>query len=229
MKEVGVDIKVHLGDIVGYGPQPAQTLELVLEEFNYIVIGNHDYACVDTEYAWGFNPMARQAINWTVGKLPESHIDVLRNLQEEHIVNDLLFIHGSPSEKFDYITDTSDARLAFARKDFRVAFIGHTHVPFIWKERGYERVTFENTLELNNYGIIGAHKTKLGEDERAIINISSVGQPRDGDSRATYGIFDTETNELTIYKIPYPVDRVIGLLQRENVNDRLWKRLMDGR
>jgi predicted phosphodiesterase len=229
MESVGVDKKVCLGDCVGYGPKPNETLELILKEFSYIVKGNHDYAYEDEENSWGFNPMAKEAIDWTVKKLSKEEIEVLANLPyAQGIGEDIMFVHGSPNAPFEYIIDHNDAKLGFSNDQFRIAFVGHTHVPFVWGEEGFIRPSFTNTLVLNNYGNIGAFKVKLSEN-RAIINVGSVGQSRDGDNRATYAVYDTDEQEVTIYKVPYAIDRVIGLMQREGFSTNACQRLIFGR
>jgi putative phosphoesterase len=229
MNSVGVDKKVHLGDIVGYGPRPNETLALTLEHFNYIIKGNHDYACEREENTWGFNPMAKEAIEWTVNKLSKEEIEVLTNLPYAQNIGDTMFVHGSPYSPFDYMVDENDAKLAFSNDDFQVAFVGHTHAPFVWYEKSIDKPEFENTLVLNNYGIIGAYEVLLSNKGRTIINVGSVGQSRDGDNRATYAIYDTHLNRVIIYKIPYPVDRVVGQMQRAGFDERHYRRLIFGR
>jgi predicted phosphodiesterase len=229
MDTVGVEKRVHLGDIVGYGPKPNETLALTLEKFNYIIKGNHDYACEDDENSWGFNPMAKQAIDWTVKKLSKEEIEVLANLPYAQNIGDTLFVHGSPNAPFEYILDVEDAKLAFMNNDFKLAFVGHTHSPFVWYEQSFDRPKFENTLVLNNYGNIGAYEVGLPNRGRAIVNVGSVGQSRDGDNRATYAVYDTDENSVVIYKIPYAVERTIGLMQREGFSPNACQRLLFGR
>jgi predicted phosphodiesterase len=230
MKSVGVEKKVHLGDIVGYGPRPSETLELTLENFNYIVKGNHDFACENEENSWGFNPQAKTSIDWTRNQLSEEEIEVLANLPyAQGIGEDIMFTHGSPHAPFDYITNEEDAKLGFTNKQFKVCFVGHTHVPFVWGEKGYFRPPFQNTLELNDYGMIGAFEFIIPQETRVIVNVGSVGQSRDGDNRATYAVYDTESRNLTIYKIPYSVETVVGQMQRAGFEDKAWQRLIYGR
>jgi predicted phosphodiesterase len=226
MNSIGVDKKVHLGDLVGYGPKPSETLELTMQEFNYIVMGNHDLAVVDEEKSLGFNPQAKWAVDWTRNKLSKDEIEVLANLTYAHKVNDALFVHGSPevNNPHGYIIDHSDARLAFAQPvvDFKVAFVGHTHTPFFWQETNYDKPRFAP----NNVAEV---EFPLSKTESTIVNVGSVGQPRDGDPRASYAIYDTEKQIVTMYKVPYSIDRTVGLMQRAGFSENAYQRLMFGR
>lgn len=227
MNDVGVDKMVHLGDIVGYGPKPSETLLLTLEKFNYIVMGNHDLAVVKEEESWGFNPQAREAVDWTRGKLESDEIDILSNLRYRHIVeDDIMFAHGSPAigKPFDYILDKYSASSAFANQLFRVAFVGHTHQPFLWGEDGSQRIRPERSIYDSTHVEISIPK-----DKRAIVNVGSVGQPRDGDPRASYATYDTETGSVTWYKVPYEIDRTVGLMQRAGFSSNACERLLYGR
>jgi predicted phosphodiesterase len=226
MESLEVDKKVHCGDIVGYGPKPSETLALTLEHFNYIVMGNHDLAVVDEEEAWGFNPQAKRAIDWTREKMSQDDIDILKSLKYKFLVEDnILFVHGSPEvgNPHTYIMDHVDARMAFAQKtcDFDVAFVGHTHIPFLWHEDSYEKVQFNKSSQIS---VVDKTISK-----KAIVNVGAVGQPRDGDPRATYVIYDSETKKVTWYKVPYQVDRTVGLMQRAGFSSNACERLLFGR
>lgn len=226
MNSIGVDLKVHLGDVVGYGPNPNRTLALTLENFNYIVMGNHDLAVVDPKITEYFNPQAKKAVEWTRGKLSKEEIEVLANLSYGHLLNDMLFVHGSPqaNNSHGYLLNQSDAVVAFKDPvvDFNVAFVGHTHKPFIWYEESFDRMP--PAINRNEESSI---TKKL--NERAIINVGSVGQPRDGDPRASYVIYDTENNEVTLYKIPYAIEKTVAHMQRVGFDSNAYERLIYGR
>jgi diadenosine tetraphosphatase ApaH/serine/threonine PP2A family protein phosphatase len=204
MNSIGVDKKVHLGDIVGFGPKPSETLALTLQEFNYIVAGQHDIAVVDEEESWGFPPQDKFAIDWTREKLSKGEVDVLSNLESSHKVGDILFTHESEHGFGDY----------------RVAFIGSTHKPFVHEPTKESKPSFART-GISAYEV----EVKAG----TVVNVGSVGQPKDGDPRATYAIYDTEANTVTLYKIPYAVDRTVGFMQRAGFSDNAWQRLLFGR
>lgn len=226
MNGIGVDIKVHLGDIVGYGPNPNQTLAMTLENFNYIVMGNHDLAVVDPKITEYFNPQAKKAVEWTRSKLSKEETEVLANLSYGHLLNDMLFVHGSPqaNNTHGYLLQQSDAVSAFFDPvaDFEVAFVGHTHKPFIWYRESFDRMP----IPVNRFEE-GSFKKQI--DEKTIINVGSVGQPRDGDPRASYVIFDTDEYSATFYKIPYAVEKTVAHMQRLGFDNNAYERIIYGR
>jgi predicted phosphodiesterase len=226
MNGIGVDLKVHLGDIVGYGPAPNQTLAMTLENFNYIVMGNHDLAVVDPKITEYFNPQAKKAVEWTRNKLSKEETEVLANLSYGHLLNDMLFVHGSPqaNNSHGYLLDDSDAIMAFKDPvvDFTIAFVGHTHRPFIWYEESFSGLPRAVDRQVES-------SVTKQIDEKAIINVGSVGQPRDGDSRASYVIFDTEDYSVTFYKIPYAVEKTVAHMQRLGFDSKAYERLIYGR
>lgn len=226
MNSVGVDLKVHLGDLVGYGPSPNQTLALTLENFNYIVMGNHDLAVVYPTEAEFFNSQAKKAVNWTRDKLSKDEIEVLANLRFGHKINNMLFVHGSPQDNnpHEYILTKANAMNAFNNPmvDFEIAFVGHTHIPFVWREESFDRLT--PSADRNKETSV-----TMQIKERTIVNVGSVGQPRDGDSRASYVIYNTENNTVTFYKIPYSVEKTVASMQRQGFESSEYERLIYGR
>jgi len=229
MNEIGVDIKVHLGDCIGYGPKPNETLALTLEHFDYIVMGNHDLAVIDPKESEFFNPQAKKAVDWTRDKLSKDEIEVLSNLRYGHLLGDILFVHGSPqaNNPHGYLLRINDAAMAFSDPiaDFEVAFVGHTHQPFIWLETGhYQRVVVDQGRGTQEHRCNFDHI-----DKRIIFNVGSVGQPRDNDPRACYVIYDTDKKEVVFYRVPYAVEKTVGLMQRFGFDQNEYERLIYGR
>lgn len=229
MDTQGVDIKVHLGDIVGYGPYPNECVEMTLQNFNYIVMGNHDSACVNIEESWGFNPLAKEAIEWTAKNTSEENKAILNSLEYGYSVDKLMFVHGSPADTFDYIFDKSDASRAFSATlvDFDIAFIGHTHVPGVFVNNGSNAISYSRPEQ--KVGATSAFKLTIPEGKKAIVNVGSVGQPRDNDPRASYAVYDTETKEVTFFKVTYDIDLITGKMQRFGFDSRSIMRLLQGR
>ena len=198
-----------LGDIVGYGPDPHQCLEL-LRQYNHIcVAGNHDWAAIgkiDTSY---FNPDAATACHWTARQLNAEDIQYLESLPPVIQRNDFTLAHGSPREPiWEYLLSTSDAEENFAYFESQFCLVGHSHVPLIFEsgEDGacsLKEFPDNTTLTLSN--------------NRLIINPGGVGQPRDGDPRASYAIYDSETRTVMRYRIPYD----IGTTQARMMEHRL--------
>lgn len=224
MDKQGIETKVCLGDIVGYGAFPNECVERVVGACKYIIRGSHDDACVDLNKSIGFNPLAKQAIDWTSKHTSASNKDFLENLEYGYLTDEgFMFVHGSPSYPFAYIFDTPDAAVAFNQEEFNVAFVGHTHVPIVWTHGGtFIKPRFSQGTE-------ASFTTTLDKEKRHIINVGSVGQPRDNDNRACYTVFDTETYEVTYHRVKYSIDRAVGRMQQAGLPNALWQRLLIGR
>lgn len=228
MENEDVKIKVHCGNLVGYGPKPSETLSLTLKHFNYIVKGNHDLACVDEEEGLGFNPLAKEAIDWTRKQMTNTEISVLDDLEYGHSLNNILFVNGSPHNPMSYLNSEESISLAFSNPmiNFDISFVGNTHVPFVHEKvngkikserpKFNRKFTKEDSVEIEVHG-------------NMIVNVGSVGQPLDGDPRASYAIYDTDTNKVTLYKVPYSIEKTIGLMQREGFSEKSCNRLIFGR
>ena len=164
---------VCLGDIVGYGANPKQCLALIQERCKIIIAGNHDRAAADLSAAENFTTNARRAAVWTNGVLSSDERDYLRNLPYTAELDDMLFVHGSPyqPEEFNYVLSVFDAVSAMRHFTQKICFIGHTHVPGIFTETG--------------------RALSVRADGRYLINVGSIGQPRDGNPMLSFGILDT--------------------------------------
>jgi predicted phosphodiesterase len=207
MNSVGVDMKVHLGNIVGNGPKPNETLTLTLEEFHYIVMGDHDLAVVDEDASFGLTPQSRFAVDWTREKLGKE-VSYLKNLVDSHRLDEIVFSRETPQGFLG---------------DFEMLFVGNMFAPSISFVNSYNKAEFiKSPLHMSYYS------THL-DGKRAIINVGSVGSPRDGDPRASYAVYDVEKDIVTFYRIPYAVDRTVGQMQRAGFSDGAWQRLMYGK
>ena len=209
-----------LGDMVGYGPQPNECVER-LREFPHICIaGNHDWAVLDKLSDSDFNPDAQMACRWTREKLSPEQFEYLANLPVTLIEEGFTLVHGSPRQPiWEYILHPSVAHSNFAYFDTQICFVGHTHIPVVFR---YEHLDSEGTclpfpLSQDNLLSLGG--------ERMIINPGSVGQPRDGDPRASYAILDTDEGALEYRRIPYPVETTQQKMMEEGLPLRLIVRL----
>ncbi len=193
--ELRVDRVFCLGDIVGYGGNPNECLTLIRKRASQCVLGNHDLAAVDTSHAQYFTRDGRIAAEWTHEILTKENSEFLSNLPYTFESNGLTLVHASPSEpeRWNYILSLEEARPQFEHFKTRVCFIGHTHVPFICGE------------DLKTFTV-----TQKG---RFLINVGSVGQPRDGNPQLSFGIFDTDQwtyeNIRADYDIPGAADAII--------------------
>ncbi|MEW6109246.1 MAG: metallophosphoesterase family protein [Nitrospirota bacterium] len=185
-----------LGDSVGYGAEPNECIELLKTECKVILAGNHDWGvCGLTDIAF-FNEYARAAIEWTRDVITEENIAELRSfpVKSEPKEKNITLVHSTPyqPEQWHYLFRLSDAEFNFRHFDTDICFIGHSHQPvIIEKTPSGELVAYKNTASVR-YG------------SRYIINVGSVGQPRDGDPRACYAVVDE--GKVEIARIRYDIE-----------------------
>ena len=189
----GVEEIWCLGDVVGYGPDPHQCLELLRQYKHVCVAGNHDWGAVGKVSLADFNPDAATACRWTARQLSPPDIKYLENLPLAIEKDGFTIVHGSPREPiWEYLISISIAKANFNFFQSPYCLVGHSHVPLIFKD---EEGSCSFSRFLPNVGLL------LGKS-RLIINPGGVGQPRDGDPRASYAIYDPEASMLRLYRIP---------------------------
>jgi predicted phosphodiesterase len=220
-----VDALVCLGDFVGYGPDPNACIERLRHALRASVSGNHDLAAIGAVSIDDFNLFAQEAIVWTQRVLHDDARGFLRSLRERVEFEGLLLVHGSPRKPPDeYITDTRTARANFASDGFRIALVGHTHQPALFEE---------SNNRVRGRGLLAEVPVMLSPGTRFILNVGSVGQPRDGDPRAAYAIIDTAPVEgvttATLHRIPYPIDQTQRKMEAAGLPVPLIERLASGR
>jgi diadenosine tetraphosphatase ApaH/serine/threonine PP2A family protein phosphatase len=194
-KQGKVDEIWCLGDIVGYGPEPGECISLMKKLNAVCVAGNHDHGAIgqiDLNY---FNPTAAEALEWTAQKMHPLDVRYLEELPKTIEKGDFLLVHGSPSSPlFEYIISTGSAERNFASFT-RYCLVGHTHLPMVFRDEG---------RTITSRALLPVAGVALGE-EKVIINPGAVGQPRDGDPRASYGIYDSEDGFFRLYRVPYDI------------------------
>jgi len=190
-----VDAYWFLGDLVGYGPDPVECVVRLQSLPNLTrVLGNHDAAVLGKMPLEWFNVEAQQVISWTQEQLSEDHLAFLANTPEQEVIENITLVHGSPRAPVtEYIITVEAATEALQRIRTDFCFVGHTHHPVRWQEE--------------TDGTIQRYAAREGEalvlTPRAVLNVGSVGQPRDGDPRASYALYDTETREWTWRRVSY--------------------------
>jgi diadenosine tetraphosphatase ApaH/serine/threonine PP2A family protein phosphatase len=215
------DVVVSLGDVVGYGPNPNECVAALRERARHAVLGNHDLAAAENFGVENFNYAARAAIDWTRGVLDDSSRAWLNALSYELRFPDFLLVHGAPVNYFEYILDKDAAAGAFDRTDARVIFVGHTHIAEYWsRDQG---------------GAIGhKHMQHGGElnleaEQRYIIDVGSVGQPRDLNPQASLVLFEPERQRVEWIRYDYPIESVQRKMREANLPAYLIDRLSRGR
>jgi predicted phosphodiesterase len=214
-----VDAVWHLGDVVGYGPEPDAVVERLAAVGAVGVRGNHDAAAVTGEGIEYFNVDARRAIQWTSGTISPATRDWLAALPETRAEGDFMLVHGSPrGPVWEYVTSAPVARASLAALDVPYCLHGHTHVPAVFRDD-------DGAIEL----IAPRDGSLLRLDGRPLLlNPGSVGQPRDGDPEASYAILDTDRHEATWHRVAYDIAATQAAMQAVGLPERLVTRLDHG-
>jgi predicted phosphodiesterase len=221
-----------LGDVVGYGPDPNECVERLRDLPHVCVVGNHDWAALGKMDTEDFNPEAKRACLWTREQLSASNLEYLEALPKILVEEDFTLVHGSPRHPiWEYILNPSIAKANFECFDTRFCLVGHTHVPIIYRSYAFGHNS-ENPNQVGDALIPSSGaQLVLGED-RLIINPGSVGQPRDGDPRASYAILesDPKRSDLTLEyrRIPYPIETTQAKMVEKDLPVRLIMRLSYG-
>jgi predicted phosphodiesterase len=191
-----IDAYLCIGDIVGYGADPNECIQRVAALPAVTVAGNHDQAALGIFSSQDFNPEAQEALRWTSERLSGSSRAFLASLPLVHATPDLVMVHGSldAPESFRYLTAASGCAPTFERMERAVCFVGHTHVPVVFVREPDGAVRYQD-----------AEVTTVMPDRRYIVNVGSVGQPRDSVPQATYCIYDTQRSTIEIRRRPYEV------------------------
>lgn len=207
------------GDIIGYGPDPVACIELVRGLRATVVAGNHDWGAVGRYPATSFNEFARAALAWTAEQLGEGEAAFLDSLPLVEEADPCHLVHGAPSapDAWDYVFSAREAAEEMDSFNLPLCIVGHSHYPFAAERRdGVTRL-----LPLTGFAV--------RPDGRYLVNVGSVGQPRDGDPRACCALFDTATREFSFFRVAYDVPAVQARMRRAGLPGFLAERLAGGR
>ncbi|MBK8980558.1 MAG: metallophosphoesterase family protein [Planctomycetes bacterium] len=198
-RRANVDHWVQVGDLVGYGADPGPCIDRIRELGATVCLGNHDAAVIGRISADYFNHFARAAIDWTRRQLRDEHLQFLASLQltVEHEHYDL--VHGSlhMPEQFGYVLSPVEAAESLAKQTRRIAFVGHSHVPALYVQHD---LAAPHRLEVVYEGEFARD---LGDGVRALLNVGSVGQPRDEDPRAAFALYDPASRRVEVRRVAY--------------------------
>lgn len=199
-----IDRTVVLGDLIGYNAAPRQVLRrLDALAPALIVRGNHDKVCAGLEPAATFSPLAHEAIDWTRRQLPPPLLTRLAELPKGPLMlgEAIELCHGAPFDEDFYVQDLLDARRALESASGRLCLNAHTHVPAVFRTVGMSvRDQTPFGPEVSELSVI-----QLPEHGRMLINVGSVGQPRDGDSRAAFGVLDEGDGSFELRRVEYDI------------------------
>jgi len=217
----GVDRVVNLGDAIGYGPQPEEVLNLLEKQCIPNILGNHELAVLDKNYRGDFFPQALRSLEQTLKYLTSASMRYLRSLPVCRELEGALMVHGCPPDSpMDYLNHMSFSEIkeTFTSNGFNIAFVGHTHRMMLM---GYDGKDLQSDP-------LQQETVRLRSKYRHIVNVGAVGQPRDGDPRAKYVIWDSDRKILQIRRVDYDVDRVLALIGERGFLRRDAERLLTG-
>ncbi len=215
----GVTDFVSVGDVVGYNAAPAECIRIVRDELHCPVVrGNHDhYVSFVEESLADFHPIAAKVVQWTRDQLSPEDITWLRNLPLSKPVMGFMLVHATLDmpDHWGYVFDNIDAAASFEYQRTQICFHGHTHVPIIYEKMG----------GITHYEPCDFH-VELGQ--KLFINVGSVGQPRDGDWRASYVIYDMAAKTIRFRRIEYDLAAAQARIRAAGLPERLATRIAEG-
>lgn len=215
---LGVTQHACVGDIVGYNANPAECLRKLRELNTVCVRGNHDHYCSHDECIRDFHPLAANVVDWTRNQLTLDEVDFLRQQKLVRVVNGFTLVHSTLDmpEKWGYVFDELEAESNFNYQSTNVCFYGHTHQPVVFEKAG----GFVRRATGPKYAI------QLGK--KYFINVGSVGQPRDGDNRSSYAVYDTVSRQVELRRVPYDIATTQKKVIAAGLPERLAARLQMG-
>jgi predicted phosphodiesterase len=215
-----VDQIVCLGDVVGYGTDPAACLDLVAKHCQVTLMGNHEYAALGKMDDQSLNDVARISIEWTRDQLDSRLVSFIERFPMEHRIDTLHLVHASPfqPEKWHYILTPAAARRALDATDAFICFFGHSHLPTIFSvgKDGQVRSRF-------------GHDFQPLDENRYLVNVGSVGQPRDDDPRSCYVVYDSDTVDVYYRRVTYDFTVTQKKMAEANAPALLIERIAIGR
>jgi predicted phosphodiesterase len=223
VKRKKFDRVLVLGDLVGYGANPNQTIDIVRRfKSSTVIRGNHDKVACGLETGDNFNRAAMQSALWTRNKLTAENRSYLTRLPQGPLLvdGDILVSHGTPLDEDAYIFSDYDAYEVFQVMDFKLCFFGHTHLPVIYAVSNQRLYTFRPTGDRVKVELVAGFKY--------LINPGSVGQPRDKNPMAGYAVYDSDNRTITFRRVEYSVPKAQGKILRAGLPQSLANRLSIG-
>jgi len=225
------DATVNLGDIVGYGASPNEVTAQARELGGTFVRGNHDKVVAGLDNVESFNPIAGLAALWNRDQLTSENLNWLRALPQGPVLlselSGVQFVHGSPLDEDQYVVSIQEALQPLIESDVSLTFFGHTHIQGTFSLRGGLAEATHPTYA--SIGQIDTSDFQLETGANYMVNPGSVGQPRDGDWRAAFAVFDSERRVVTFCRVPYDVRSAQERIFAANLPQRLGTRLAAGR
>lgn len=219
-KKEKLDKILFLGDAVGYGPDPNECTFIIEDVSEIKLMGNHDYAALGLIETNLFNPYAQNAMEWTKNVLNEKSLKILSSFSMDHRFDRFYLVHSTPKEpqEWNYIFDLDDAEDNFNFFNKQVCLIGHSHYPAIIKKYNDKHCFLHDETWV-----------QIEEGFRYIVNIGSVGQPRDGSNKACYLIYDDKQKRAALKRLSYDYEKTQAKMEKRGLPQFLADRLASGR
>lgn len=225
------DAVANLGDIVGYGANPNEVIEKSRALGNIFVRGNHDKACAGMMDVRGFNHIAAAAVVWTHHALTPDNLAWLKALPQGPLplapLKDAQVVHGSPRDEDEYLLVSDHAAVSAFNTEIPYTFFGHTHMQGGFLIDHEQEKTFRPDYPSTDGDV--RFELKLDGAGKYMINPGSIGQPRDGDWRAAFAVFDSEARSVTFHRVCYDIERAQQRIREAGLPERLADRLPQGR
>ncbi len=220
MEDLGVDEVHFVGDAIGYGPDPNACLRWIMDNTSMMVMGNHDFAAAGFMGAESFNPNAKAALVWNVEQMEEQDLNFLRSLPMRQSTPEMTLVHANPMDPggWNYIFSLWDAEMNFPFFEGPFCFLGHSHQAVA--------VAMDSQGSVN---VVSGNGFSIEEGHRYLVNVGSVGQPRDGDPSACFGLLDTERGRFSFIRTPYDVCQTQRKMMDAGLPRPLIERLAEGR
>ena len=215
-----IDSYLCAGDVVGYASAPRDSIEVVKSLADITIAGNHDWAAVDKFALDYFNQYAKEAILWTGNNLGQEDRHFLESLTLVYKNQDLILVHGTLQnpEEFDYMTDEYAARETFRLMEHDICFVGHTHIAGTFKKDKFDAIDYSEDKFIS-----------IEPGNKYIVNVGSVGQPRDRNPKAAYCVYDSDEKEVHIKRVDYDTGTARRMIIDAGLPKFLGDRLLTGR
>lgn len=222
IEEFVPDKVICLGDVVGYGPNPNECVELIDQKADLVIMGNHDHAVLGLTDITYFNQYAKMAVLWTRQVMKKENLDILRSYPFQESMGDILFVHSTPlnPERWDYIFNPLEGRYYLQHLEEKVCFIGHSHQPVFFEQDEQGHVAYDRKAEFS---------LTVRDECKYIVNVGSVGQPRDGSPETSFATYDSEKHRIEVKRLPYDFKKTQQKMNEANLPVFLVERLAHGR
>ncbi|UCG44077.1 MAG: metallophosphoesterase family protein [candidate division WOR-3 bacterium] len=220
LEKEGVGSYLCCGDIVGYGADPCPCIERVAQLRGPVVAGNHDWGAIGRVSPGEFNSAARTSLGWTIEQLSENEVSYLDSLALTEELDPFYMVHSSPSapRQWEYVFMLRDAEAEMRYFSSNACLVGHSHYPFVVEKKGHSPAR-----------LLRNRRFEVRPDTKYLVNVGSVGQPRDGDPRACCATYDTKARVMSTYRLEYDVVRAQDKIRGAGLPEFLAERLAAGR